>query len=427
MATVIKPAREKKDESEFAYLFLSGCHAGGLLGIHTTPPEPLPTIALDNAPNTAQPMSPDFNGGVSASGNIIPAQEAHLSFPAGGIVDAVNVAVGDQVEAGGVLVSLAGSEKWAAAVDAARLETLAAQQELLDAQQARQVLFDNLPEAQTNAHQELNEARQALKDADRKVAGLRTDPTRVDLEEAQATLILAKDRLDKAEKDYKEYANTSEKNLIRAAMLNKVAQARRDYDNALRRYNNQVGGSTEFSRSQALAEQQIATAQLELAQRDYDELQQGPDPEKLALADKRIETANGRSAASISALAAAQAALADLELKAPFTGTVGVLNIHLGEWVVPGQPVLVLADLDHLRVEATDLSERDVPQVKKGQKVIVLIKALNQEAAGYVTQIAPLADTLGGDVVYKTTIELDMHPEGLLPGISVGVRFADGS
>ena len=205
-----------------------------------------------------------------------------------------------------------------------------------------------------------------------------------------------------------------------------MAQARRDYDNALRRYNNLLGGSTEFSRTQALAEQQIAQARLEQAQKDNDELQQGPDPDKLALADKHIETAQGRIAAADSALAAAQEALGDLELKAPFAGTVGKLNIQEGEWVLAGQAILTLVDLKHLQVQTTDLSERDVPQVKIGQKVSVLVKALNQEISGRLIQIVPLADSLGGDVVYQTTIDLDEIPEGLLPGMSVDVQFEVG-
>ncbi len=86
-------------------------------------------------------------------------------------------------------------------VSKANLELLSAQQEQLDAEQARQELFDTLSTAQTNALQELNDARQALKDADRKVAGLRSDPSQADLEEAEATLILTKDKLDKAEDD----------------------------------------------------------------------------------------------------------------------------------------------------------------------------------------------------------------------------------
>ena len=93
------------------------------------------------------------------------------------------------------------------------------------------------------------------------------------------------------------------------------------------------------------------------------------------------------------------------------------------EWVTPGQPVLVLADLDHLRVETTDLSERDVPKIEIGQPVRVLVEALNEEISGQVLLIAPLADILGGDVVYKTTIVLDTQPPGLRPGMSVEVQF----
>jgi hypothetical protein len=37
--------------------------------------------------------------------------------------------------------------------------------------------------------------------------------------------------------------------------------------------------------------------------------------------------------------------------------------------------------------------------------------------------IAPLADTLGGDVVYKITIDLDAPPAGLRAGMSVEVQF----
>ncbi len=54
--------------------------------------------------------------------------EAEIAAPVGGNVETVNVAVGDTVTAGQVLVRLAGSQKLAAAVDAARLELLAARQ-----------------------------------------------------------------------------------------------------------------------------------------------------------------------------------------------------------------------------------------------------------------------------------------------------------
>ena len=158
--------------STFALLLVAFL-LGGCTAFTQKTPEALPTIAVDNTTNTAQPSTSGVSGGVTASGNVIAGQEAQMAFPAGGIVDAVNVAVGDQVAAGDVLVRLAGSESQAAAVDAAKLEQLAAQQELLDAQVARQTLFDTLSVAQTNALQELNDARQAVEG--RRSQGCRSD------------------------------------------------------------------------------------------------------------------------------------------------------------------------------------------------------------------------------------------------------------
>jgi hypothetical protein len=85
--------------------------------------------------------------------------------------------------------------------------------------------------------------------------------------------------------------------------------------------------------------------------------------------------------------------------------------------------MLVLSDLKNLRVETTDLSELDVVNVQKGQPVTVLVKAMNASVPGKVLAIATEADKLGGDVVYKTTVELDEMPAGLRAGMSVDVQF----
>ena len=84
---------------------------------------------------------------------------------------------------------------------------------------------------------------------------------------------------------------------------------------------------------------------------------------------------------------------------------------------------MVITTVNHMHVETTDLSERDVPNVKLGQSVTVSIKALNQDVAGKVTAISPLASSLGGDVVYKVTIALDNLPANLRAGMSVVVQF----
>jgi len=99
------------------------------------------------------------------------------------------------------------------------------------------------------------------------------------------------------------------------------------------------------------------------------------------------------------------------------------VETSVGETVVPGQVVVVIGDLSHMRIETTDLSERDVPRVRLGQTASVYIEALNREVSGKVIAIDQQAGTLGGDVVFKVTIELAEQPEGLLWGMSAEVRI----
>ena len=396
-----------------ALLLIAQTGCGALSG---STPEPLPTVVLGdgNPPPESSPGSPPVStGGMAASGTVVPAQEARIASKLGEIVLRVNVATGDRVEAGQVLVELSGREKLAAAIESASLE-------LLTAQQALEQLDQDWPDQQTAALQELTDARQAVRDAERMLNGLNAPAEDLDIEAAWATVVLRRDDLEKARKDYEPYENKPVDNLQRAAFLNRLAEVQSLYDDAVRRYNNLAGiTGSGFERSQAEAELQIAEKRLELAQEKYDTLQSGPDPDEVALAEARIQNATVQIEAS-------QSALADLELKAPFTGTVAELNIHAGEWVTPGQTLLTLVDLDHLQVETTDLSERDIPRVEIGGAVRVFIEALNQEVTGRVSQIAPLADILGGDVVYRTTIELDTLPPGLRAGMSVEVRFEAG-
>ncbi len=102
------------------------------------------------------------------------------------------------------------------------------------------------------------------------------------------------------------------------------------------------------------------------------------------------------------------------------------MGVSLGDYVAPGQVILVLSDVQHMHVETTDLSERDVPSVKVGQAATISIKALNQEVPGTVKAISPLAQSLGGDVVYTAILDLPTLPQGALAGMSVDVQFQSG-
>ena len=110
-------------------------------------------------------------------------------------------------------------------------------------------------------------------------------------------------------------------------------------------------------------------------------------------------------------------------LTAPFAGTVISVDIAPYETVTPGQVVMVLGDLSKYRIETTDLSERDVTRVKVGQPATVFIEALGDEFTGKVVDIDRISTEIGGDVVYKVTIELDDQPSRLLWGMSADVEI----
>lgn len=388
-----------------AAFILSGC---SILGQAT--PQPLPTVELDtNSPTRPAPVQ-GLGGGIVASGVVVPAQQAQMVFSLSERVKVVSAVAGDQISAGQVLVTLEGSEKYTAAIAATNLELLAVQQSLAS-------LNENAGQARAQAQQNLANAAKAFSDA--KDERYRKNLARVSqatIDQVQADLIIAKDALKDAQENYDKFANRSADDVQRAQAFSRQAAAQQKVDQIQWNLNWLLGGPNTLEVAQADAAIAVAQANLAEAQRQVDRLQNGPDPDALALAQARMANAQAQ-------LASNQAALANLELKAPFAGTVIKVNTHSGEWILPGQPILVIADLDHLRIETTDLSERDIPQIKESQPVSVMIKALNQTIKGHVSYISPLADTLGGDVVYKTTIDLDAPAVGLRAGMSVEVQF----
>ncbi len=135
----------------------------------------------------------------------------------------------------------------------------------------------------------------------------------------------------------------------------------------------------------------------------------GP-PELRQIADARVVQAQA-------ALDLAQANLALGTLTAPFDGTVVSVNVVAREMAVPQKTVLVIADLSHLQIATTDLSEREIAKVKIGDAATTRLKAFTRDLTGKVTAIAPMSNQYNGDTVYKVTIEID-HP---LPGLMWGM------
>ncbi|MCL4528730.1 MAG: efflux RND transporter periplasmic adaptor subunit [Chloroflexi bacterium] len=123
------------------------------------------------------------------------------------------------------------------------------------------------------------------------------------------------------------------------------------------------------------------------------------------------------------ALDVAKYKLAQATLTAPYDGTIVAINAKAGELVQPGEVVAVIGTLNHLQIQTTDLSEKNIAHVQVGQTATVQLKAFNQGLSGKVTAIAPMGKPYNGDIVYKVTIELDSPPSNLMWGMSGNVTI----
>lgn len=371
-------------------LALAGC--GSLGGTS----EPLPTVVLQGgSSSTAAPAVPG-GAGVTASGVIIPARQATLAFTLGGSVRSVQAEVGDKVRAGQVLVEL---ENTALATQAE-----AAHRALRELTSAAAVAA---------AEQTLANARDALKDSEYKRTvqqeGYRASPETI--RAAEAKLLLAQEEVDRYKARYDQASGSADK--AQALVNLNAAQQRRDA--ALRNLNWFRGKPSENDQAILNAEVAIAQAAVQEAEWYLAAVKGEAVPAEASGAQLTL-LQNARDQ-----LAAAGAALAGSRLTAPFDGTLAALEVDLGDYVQPGVPAAIVADLSRLRVETTDLSELDVIEVSTGAVCSVSIEALGDQADGRVIRVALLPTILGGDVVYAATIELDSIPPGLRAGMSAEV------
>jgi HlyD family secretion protein len=147
---------------------------------------------------------------------------------------------------------------------------------------------------------------------------------------------------------------------------------------------------------------------------------------RLSVPHEVIEIANANVQEAQASLEIAQANLAEGTLLAPHDGTIASIKVIPGEFVQSDQTVITLATLNNLQIETTDLSERDIPNVHIGDSANIFVEALNKNISGKVVSISPVANTVGGDVVFKVTIMPDAQPESLLWGMTAEVEIESG-
>ncbi|MBC8497179.1 MAG: biotin/lipoyl-binding protein, partial [Chloroflexi bacterium] len=254
---------------------------------------------------------------LQASGTV-EAVEVIIAPEIGGRIDEIFVEEGSQVKAGDILVRFndalllaqldqaEAAQKQAQAnynliaaslsLEKRQASISTAEWELVNAQQALDDLYKNLDLARAAALQAIADARDAVRDTQRRVDNMQKASLQTDIEQAEANVVLAKDKLDKAVEDYEPYENKPEDDLERATFLSVKAQAQAEYDNVVRYLNNLLGETDEIDLAQAEADLEAAEAALADAQRQYDEMVDGPDPDALAQAEARLKNAQSQLA-----------------------------------------------------------------------------------------------------------------------------------
>jgi HlyD family secretion protein len=160
-----------------------------------------------------------------------------------------------------------------------------------------------------------------------------------------------------------------------------------------------------------------ANAAITQAQLQLDLLTSGADTDQIRLAEIALEVAQ-------TGVEQSQLLLDDASLTAPFAGVITTQHLVVGQIPSPAQPALILADTSRLTVEFL-VDETDVVYLGVGQQVSTTFDALpGVTVEGQITAIGilPVAEALTPQ--YHVTVLLDVSDVPIRIGMTASASFA---
>lgn len=341
---------------------------------------------------------------VTTGGAVRSKQSTVLAWQTSGTVSRVNAAAGQPVAAGDVLAELEPASL-PQAVILARAELVAAQKALDTLLQSTQ--------ARAAAQMALVKAQQALEDAQddrRSKLYQRASPETIDI--ARAHLIEANEALDQAEAFFDGHSGDTE-SLTYAAALSRLARARQEQIRAEYNLRYVEGLPEPLDIEEADARIAVAEAAVLQARLDWERVKDGPNPDDVAAAEARVT--------------AAQATLNLARIRAPFGGTLTLVDCQAGDQVVPGVLAFQLDDLSHLYLDVAVI-EDEIERVQAGQPAAIRFDALpGREYPGRVTEIGAFGRPTAGTVNFTVTVEILAPGAEIRPGMTASVTLITGA
>lgn len=342
---------------------------------------------------------------VVAEGYIKPIHAVNLAFQARGTVDEIQVKIGDQVRKGDVLARLANANQAEAQLAAANLE-------LTQAQQAYDQLVRTEGIGRAESWTAYMNAQEVRAEAARKWEDLNIDNIEDRIDDATADVEERKTDLDDAQDEFDKYKDLDKDNSRRKTAEDDLERAQEDYNEAVRKLE-----EITRERDTVRAALDAALATEAEAKYAYERSLDGPNKDQFALLSSRLENAKAQ-------VLAAQAALDNYILKAPFDGVVVDVAVEVGEQVGAESRAVSVADTSSWIIETTDITELEVVDLAVGQAVTFTADALPDATMhGVVTSISQSAFTQTGDVIYTVYIEADDVDSQVKWGMTVEVTF----
>ncbi|MBU1082965.1 HlyD family efflux transporter periplasmic adaptor subunit [Patescibacteria group bacterium] len=416
---------------------------------------------------------------IAVSGSVVSNQKLELSFLSPGVVKTVGVEVGDEVEAGDVLVALddsllrAQAAQASAGLASARAMLAKAENSLRDAdrnvlnqslsnaRQALDIARSNLQDAYRTRDNDINNSQRALSNAEAtyrdalNIYNSSLGSFNQGIEIARVALNNATSALSSAQTNYNYILSLYNSGQVTYAELQQAQMALNSanfaYNNARANYNAAVQ-QTEAQRASALASLHAAEMQLSSARAAYDNTISGADMKlhsaenaassaeaayNLASAQYNQSMAPAHSAdiasvmaqvnSSSASLRAIQVQIERMKIKAPIAGTVTAIDSKVGELSGMSGPAVVLETVGDYSIEA-NIAETDINQVQMGLSVLINFDGLpNVNVRGVVAKVNPAATVILGVINYKIMIVLEEFVEDLKPAMTADLEILTDS
>jgi multidrug efflux pump subunit AcrA (membrane-fusion protein) len=358
--------------------------------------------APTQSPAAQNQPAPD---GIVAEGNLKPIHAVNLSFQARGTVEEIKVKIGDSVKKGDLLARLSNFDVAMAPLTAANLE-LNQTQQAYD-QLVRTEGLDRAAAWTTYMNAQIvRAAAQAAWD------DVNPGEVQTRVDDQQATVNDRKKDLADAQDEFDKYKSLDQDNSKRKTAEDKLRAAQKDYDSAVSELEDIQRGSDSVRAGldSALAAESESKYQ-------FEQTVDGVNKEKLAVLSARLDNAKAQ-------VAAAEDALSNYQITAPFDGVVAEVNVEVGEQVGVETRAVSLIDASSWIIETTDVTELDVVNLVPGQAVTFTADALPGVAMhGVVTEISASSLLQGGDVNYTVRIAAGEVDPRVRWGMTVEVVF----